>query len=243
MKSVKMVLALVVAALMFSAANAALAQGKSEGKGNSKKEEKKLDKEATKLAKSAEKTGKGLGRDAVFCVLAAHTTIDGFETAQDLKTKFESLTDFPFGQFVAAVLLVDRLDKEGFALNEVNLGVVVPSGFMRMAIAAVGVKNAREVILEGKTITPARALEMGLVDAVVKPEDVLERAISRARELAGKPPLAFGAVKQLFLEATGHSAAFTDRFTLSQFIEHWFSPEAMERKQALIQSMRRETHS
>jgi hypothetical protein len=119
MKSVKMFLAMAVAALMFSVANAALAQGKSEGKGNGKKEEKKLDKEAKKLAKTAEKAAKGLGRDVVFCVLAAHTTIDGFETAQDLKTKFESLTDFRFGQFVAAVLLVDRLDKEGFGLNEV----------------------------------------------------------------------------------------------------------------------------
>lgn len=127
----------------------------------------------------------------------------------------------------------------GFALNEVNLGIVVPPGFVRMAIAAVGIKNAREVILEGKTLTPARALEMGLADEVVRPEAVLERAIARARELASKPPLAFGAVKQLFLEATGHSAAFSDHFTISQFIEHWFSPEAMERKQALTQSLRR----
>jgi hypothetical protein len=120
MKSVKMLLAVIVAALMFSAAaDQALAQGESEGKGNSKKEQKKLDKEAKKLAKTAEKAGKGLGRDAVFCVLAAHTSIDGFETAQELKAKFEGLTDFPFGQFVAAVLLVDRLDKEGLGLNEV----------------------------------------------------------------------------------------------------------------------------
>ncbi|MEK6299307.1 MAG: hypothetical protein AABO41_01175 [Acidobacteriota bacterium] len=120
MKRLKIVLALVVATVMFSvSADHVIAQGKSEGKGNSKKEEKKLDKEAKKLAKAAEKTGKGLGRDAVFCVLAAHTTIDGFETAQDLKTKFEGLADFPFGQFVAAVLLVDRLDEAGFGLNEV----------------------------------------------------------------------------------------------------------------------------
>lgn len=127
----------------------------------------------------------------------------------------------------------------GFALNEVNLGVVVPPGFVRMAIAAVGVTNAREVILEGKTLSPERALEMGLADAVVKPEAVLERAVARARELAAKPPLAFGAVKQLFLEATGHSATFSDRLTLSEFIEHWFSPEAMERKQALVQAIKR----
>lgn len=120
MKNVKLVLALIVATFMISmTGDHSLAQGKGEGKGNSKKEEKKLEKEARKLAKTAEKVGKGLGRDTVFCVLAAHTTIDGFETAQDLKTKFESLTDFPFGQFVAAVLLVDRIDTVGFGLNEV----------------------------------------------------------------------------------------------------------------------------
>ena len=127
----------------------------------------------------------------------------------------------------------------GFALNEVNLGVVVPSGFVRMAVAAVGAKNAREIILEGKTITPARAFEMGLVDAVVKPEAVLERAVARARELAAKPPLAFGAVKQLFLEASGLSAASSDHSTISQFADYWFSPEATERKQALVQSIKR----
>jgi enoyl-CoA hydratase/carnithine racemase len=127
----------------------------------------------------------------------------------------------------------------GFALNEVNLGIVVPSGFVRMTVAAVGTRNAREIILEGKTITPARALEMGLVDAVAKPEAVLERAVSRARELAGKPPGAFGAVKQLFLEASGLSADSSDHSTLSQFADHWFSPEATERKRALVQSIKR----
>ncbi|MEK6303565.1 MAG: enoyl-CoA hydratase/isomerase family protein [Acidobacteriota bacterium] len=127
----------------------------------------------------------------------------------------------------------------GFALNEVNLGIVVPPGFIRMAVAAVGEKNAREIILEGKTITPARALEMGLADAVVRPDTVLERAVARARELAAKPPLAFGAVKQLFLEASGLSAASSDHLTLEQFAHHWFSPEATERKQALVQSIKR----
>jgi enoyl-CoA hydratase/carnithine racemase len=127
----------------------------------------------------------------------------------------------------------------GFALNEVNLGVVVPSGFVRMAVAAVGARNAREIILEGKTIPPARALEMGLSDAVVVPEAVLQRAVARARELAAKPPIAFRAVKQLFLEASGLTEASSDRLTLSQFVEHWFSPEATEHKQALVLSIKR----
>jgi HAMP domain-containing protein len=105
--------------MLFVAASQAAAQVQSGGKGNSKKDEKQLKKEAKKLEKTAEEAAQGLGRDSVFCILAAHTSVSGFETGPQLKAKFESLTDFPFGQFVAAVLLVDRLDKEGFGLNEV----------------------------------------------------------------------------------------------------------------------------
>jgi hypothetical protein len=110
---------LIAASILFVAAGQALAQNQAGGKAKSKKEEKQLDKEAKKLKNTAEEAAHGLGRDAVFCVLAAHTSISDFETAQLLKTKFESLADFPFGQFVAAVLLVDRLDKEGFGLDAV----------------------------------------------------------------------------------------------------------------------------
>jgi hypothetical protein len=109
----------VAASLLWVNASSALAQEQFDGNGNTKKDEKKLNKEANKLANTAEESARGLGRDTVFCILAAHTSIPDFETAQQLKTKFESLTDFPFGQFVAAVLLVDRLDKQGFGLNEV----------------------------------------------------------------------------------------------------------------------------
>src|SRR5215216_357626 len=110
---------LIAASMLFVAASQVAAQNQSGGKGNSKKEEKQLNKEAKKLGNTAEEAAHDLGRDVVFCVLAAHTSITDFETAQQLKTKFESLTSFPFGQFVAAVLLVDRLDKAGFGLNEV----------------------------------------------------------------------------------------------------------------------------
>lgn len=95
------------------AANFAFAQGKSDKKAE-KQEMKQVNKEANKTGAKAEETADQLGRDVVFCILAAHTT--GVGTAQQLKTKFDSLTDFPFGQFVAAVLLADRID---MSLDEV----------------------------------------------------------------------------------------------------------------------------
>ncbi|HLF85210.1 MAG TPA: hypothetical protein VI837_13630 [Blastocatellia bacterium] len=107
-------LALTIAASLLSViASDVRAQGKSA----SKQEMKQLNKEANKLAAKADEAADQLGRKVVFCILAAHTT--GVGTAQELKDKFDALTDFPFGRFVAAVLLVDRLDKAGFGLDEV----------------------------------------------------------------------------------------------------------------------------
>ena len=94
--------------VLFVSANFAYAQGKSDKKAE-KQEMKQLNKEANKTAAKAEETADQLGRNVVFCILAAHTT--GVGTAVQLRDKFNALTDFPFGQFVAAVLLADRIDR------------------------------------------------------------------------------------------------------------------------------------
>ena len=49
----------------------------------------------------------------------------------------------------------------GFALNEINIGLALPPGMIRMAVVAVGARRARELVLEGKTVKPAEALEAG----------------------------------------------------------------------------------
>ena len=98
-----LVLIIAVSVLSVTSHNA-LAQGK----GAAKQEMKQLNKEANKTGAKSEEAADQLGRKVVFCILAAHTT--GVGTAQELKDKFDALTDFPFGQFVAAVLLADRID-------------------------------------------------------------------------------------------------------------------------------------
>jgi hypothetical protein len=101
----KIAVALMTAAFLLPvSAGTAVAQGQS----GTKQEMKQLNKEANKTGAKAEEAGDQLGRKVVFCVLAAHTT--GVGTPQELKAKFDALTDFPFGQFVAAVLLADRID-------------------------------------------------------------------------------------------------------------------------------------
>jgi hypothetical protein len=100
-------LVMTTALVVLLAANFTFAQGKSDKKAE-KQEMKQLNKEANKTGAKAEETADQLGRNVVFCILAAHTT--GVGNAQQLKDAFNALENFPFGQFVAAVLLADRTD-------------------------------------------------------------------------------------------------------------------------------------
>jgi hypothetical protein len=144
---------LVCAALIATSAPQLFAQGQSEGKANNKKEQKATNKEANKLAGKAEEAEQGLGRDAVFCILAAHTTDIG--TAQQLRDKFNSLQNFPFGQFVAAVIMADRIDQpldtilmklqEGESIGQIAKGFDVNMGELRQGFGAFRSELARSM--------------------------------------------------------------------------------------------------
>jgi len=124
-----------------------------------------------------------------------------------------------------------------FALNEVNIGIVLPPGAARMAIDCVGFARARDIILSGDSITPERALEIGLAKEIVSPELVLQTALSHAHRFAEKPPAAFAAIKKLLRESGGTYQVGGDQKVLDEIIDSWFSPEAEKGKRALIDSL------
>ena len=82
----------------------------------------------------------------------------------------------------------------GFALNEINLGLVLSQGILQMAVAAMGAAAARELVLEGVTMNPRRAQAVGLAAELAPAGSAFERAEARVRGLMEKPPIAFAAV-------------------------------------------------
>lgn len=121
----------------------------------------------------------------------------------------------------------------GFALNEINLGLALSPTIRRMLADAVGVARAREVLLFGDPLPPNRALEIGLVRELAPAERVRERAIACARQLAGKPPVAYREIKRSLREFGGRENPPSDRATLGQFLDMWFSEEAQGARQAV----------
>ncbi|HEV2826779.1 MAG TPA: enoyl-CoA hydratase-related protein [Pyrinomonadaceae bacterium] len=65
----------------------------------------------------------------------------------------------------------------------------------------IGWKRATELMMTGDVVSAARALEMGMINAVVPDEDLLPSAMAMAARLAQAPTAAIGRVKEL-LEAS-----------------------------------------
>lgn len=61
-------------------------------------------------------------------------------------------------------------------LPEVNVGLLPGSGGTQRLVRLVGVEQALPLLLEGKSLRPAQALEVGLVDQIVPAEQLLQTA-------------------------------------------------------------------
>jgi enoyl-CoA hydratase len=88
-----------------------------------------------------------------------------------------------------------------FGQPEINIGVIPGAGGTQRLTRAVGKAKAMELVLTGRTITAEEALQIGLVNKVLPVESYLQEAMSWAREIASKPPIAIRMAKESVLKA------------------------------------------
>jgi enoyl-CoA hydratase len=159
-----------------------------------------------------------------------------------LQRAFERLATFPKplvaavnGHAIAggAILMLacdQRLLARGTArlgLTEVRVGVVFPAWALEIARFATPPHHFPTLICTGRTWQPEEALARGLVDELVEPERLLDRACEVAEEMAAIPSAAFTATKQAvrrpMIEAAQRQAALTD----AALLDHWCAPDTM----------------
>jgi enoyl-CoA hydratase len=86
-----------------------------------------------------------------------------------------------------------------FGLPEVKLGVNPGFGGTQRLTRLVGPNTARELIFTGRMISASRALELGIVQAVVEDGSVVDYCCALIEEISGNGPLAVAACKDLIL--------------------------------------------
>lgn len=134
-------------------------------------------------------------------------------------------------------LAADRPLKIG--INEVQLGIGLPAIVLESLRLFLPASSLLPVALQGGLFEPRQALALGLIDEVVAPEQLLERACQRARELASAPRAAYAQIKLGWRRPAIEAIERTDAALAEQWLDTWFSDEAQVRLRAVVERLRK----
>lgn len=141
--------------------------------------------------------------------------LDAFtHTARDLCRAIETLdavtiaaVDGPClgGGFEIALAcdLIIAAESAKFGLPETRLGLIPGWGGTQRLTAALGVRRARQLILEAAVIPAQRAFEWGIASRLVQPEELADALEAAAADMLSRAPLALAGAKRAVAAAAG----------------------------------------
>ena len=124
-----------------------------------------------------------------------------------------------------------RIAAEGRAkigLNEIDLGVSVFGGSAEMLRYWAGNWCAETILNEGTLYSVDKAANLGMIDAIVRPDNLMSVATGKAKEFGDKPKAAYRAIKKLMRGRLAASIAKGEQKALDAFIETWHTDEAQK---------------
>jgi enoyl-CoA hydratase len=184
------------------------------------------------------------GGDRVFAAGADIAEFGGPEEAREIGARFRSALDavaaiprcviaaiagFALGGGCELALACDlRIASERAKLGqpEILLGIIPGGGGTQRLARLVGPAKAKDLILTGRQVAADEALRIGLVDEVVPHDELHDRALALAADLAGGAVVAQGLAKQAI--DTGLNADLTAGLALEQdlFVEVFRTEDA-----------------
>lgn len=142
----------------------------------------------------------------------------------------------PAGGCVLALCCDYRVMADGpfrIGLNETQVGLVAPDGIQHLMRRVVGAHRAERLLVGGELVDSARALAIGLVDALAAPGEVVAHAVSWLEALLAlprQPVLQTRAIARADLLA----ALAPERIDIDTFVDAWNAPDTQAGLRALV---------
>jgi crotonobetainyl-CoA hydratase len=141
-------------------------------------------------------------------------------------------------EIVLACDLAVMSDSARMGLPEVTRGLFAGAGGVFRLPDQIPPKIAAEVILAGEPISATTAMNLGLVNAVVPPDQVLDTALALAEKVAGNAPLAVAASKRIMTHRRDLGSDWSPQMwqrNTAEFDEVFASLDAQEGMAAFVE--------
>jgi len=131
--------------------------------------------------------------------------------------------------------LILASDRARFGQPEINLGLIPGFGGTLRLARRVGPGWANRLILTGEPIDAAKALEIGLCDAVFPAAELIVKTHELARKIAVKPALGIAAARRCLLRARSTDPTTATDFESGEFGNLFASADAQEGMRAFVE--------
>jgi enoyl-CoA hydratase len=127
-----------------------------------------------------------------------------------------------------------------FGQPEINLGVIPGFGGTQRLPRLIGTNMAKELILTGKMISAAEALQLGLANKVVAPDSLMDEVLKTARVIASKGKVSLREAKQAVDKGMDVDLASGCNIEIDAFALCYASPDAKEGTSASLEKRQAE---
>ena len=130
-----------------------------------------------------------------------------------------------------------RLMAQGAArigIPELQVGVPFPPIALEIMRFATPPQHFRTIVYRAETYEPAAALELGLIDEVVEPDALLDRALATAERLASVPADTFAITKREIRRPAMDRIRSLAQTTAQEVQAQWLEPRTLDRIRAYL---------
>jgi enoyl-CoA hydratase len=123
---------------------------------------------------------------------------------------------------------------------EINLGISPGFGGTQRLTRHIGRMRAKELLLTGDTISAADAYELGLVNKVFEPEELMEKAMELARKMASKSGVQLSFIKALVNKGADIDLSTANTMEISYFSSSFSTHDQKEGMKAFTEKRKPE---